>query len=44
MAETGQERQVGIIARQAASGWLQSSGFGELAQLPSLAVIGLFVP
>lgn len=30
MAETGQELQVSIIARQAASGWLQSSRFGEL--------------
>lgn len=37
MAETGQELQVSIIAREAASGWLQSSSFGELA---IAAVIG----
>lgn len=30
MAETGQELQVRIIAREAASGWLQSSSYGEL--------------
>lgn len=30
MAETGQELQVSIIAREAASGWLQSSSYGEL--------------
>ena len=29
-AEAGQELQVSIIARQAASGWLQSSSSGEL--------------
>lgn len=37
MAEIGQELQVSIIAREAASGWLQSSSFGELA---IAAVIG----
>lgn len=44
VAEAGQERQVGIIARQAVSGWLESSGLESWSQLPSLAVIGLFVP
>lgn len=30
MAETGQELQVSIIAREADSGWLQSFSYGEL--------------